>query len=166
MAISALTEEKGSPESRAADDCRPAASGNAHCAPASQCGVVFSYGGEQIGFEYELAQAFVKELGVDLEVLTPPPGVELTTWFRSGKGDVIAGLAIPDDYRSETLKVSLPYLDTTAQVLTSSENLGQRDSVEIAGKSLAVQPDAPYARQLLMVTDGAWSPANAPTRMG
>ncbi|MBI3797212.1 MAG: hypothetical protein HY268_09645, partial [Deltaproteobacteria bacterium] len=52
----------------------------------------FLYRGEQMGFEYELALAFAKELGVELQVLTPPPDVELTSWLKTGKGDVIAGL--------------------------------------------------------------------------
>ena len=35
--------------------------------------------GEQRGFEYELAQAFADQLGVELEVRTPPPGTTLLT---------------------------------------------------------------------------------------
>src|SRR5262245_54313794 len=34
----------------------------------------FLYRGGQMGFEYELASEFAKEIGVELEVITPPPG--------------------------------------------------------------------------------------------
>lgn len=109
----------------------------------------FLYRGEQMGFEYELAQGFARELGVELDVVSPPPGVELTTWLSEGKGDVIAGLATADECDPGPLSISVPYLDTTAQIITSSERPVLRDVAELAGKTIAVQPDSAYAAQLL-----------------
>ncbi len=109
----------------------------------------FLYRGEQIGFEYELAQAFAKELGVELEVLTPPVGVELTAWLKAGKGDVIAGLATADENDVAPLRVSVAYLETPAQILIQSAEPGLRDLTALAGKTIALQPDALYAQQLL-----------------
>lgn len=117
----------------------------------------FLYRGEQLGFEYELALAFAQELGVELEVLTPPPGVELTTWLNEGKGDVIAGLAVADECGLGLLRPSIPYLDTTAQILTRSDAPNLLDVTTLAGKSVAVQPDSEYAAQLLAAA-GAVSP--------
>ena len=110
----------------------------------------FLYRGAQMGFEYDLAREFAKELGVELEVRTPPPGVALTTWLREGKGDVIAGLATADESDLEPLLVSVPYLETTAAILTLKE--AQRtftDVLTLSGKHLIVQPDSPYASQIL-----------------
>jgi len=109
----------------------------------------FLYRGEQMGFEYELAQAFAKELGVELEVLTPPPGVELTEWLKAGKGDVVAGLVTLKEDAAAPLRVSIPYLETAAQLVTKSVDSNVRDLTTLAGKTIAIQPDAFYAQQLL-----------------
>ena len=110
----------------------------------------FLYRGEQIGFEYELARGFAKELGVELEVVTPPPDVELTSWLKAGKGDVLAGLFTNSEENKKTLRVSLPYLETRTQILSGSAASGIDDVTQLAGKTIAVQPDAlSYAHQLL-----------------
>jgi membrane-bound lytic murein transglycosylase F len=110
----------------------------------------FLYRGAQMGFEYELAREFAKELGVELEVRTPPAGVALTTWLREGKGDIIAGLATADDSDLEPLLVSVPYLETTAAILTPKEEQeASADVLALSGKRLIVQPDSPYASRIL-----------------
>jgi membrane-bound lytic murein transglycosylase F len=109
----------------------------------------FLYRGEQMGFEYELVQAFAKELGVELEVLTPPSGIELTEWLKAGKGDVIAGLGTMNEDDAAPLRASIPYLETTAQIVIKSAGSDTRDGFTLAGKTIAIQPDAFYAQQLL-----------------
>jgi membrane-bound lytic murein transglycosylase F len=109
----------------------------------------FLYRGEQMGFEYELALGFAQELGVELDVLTPPPGVELTSWLKAGKGDVLAGLFTNSEENGKTLSVSLSYLETRAQILAGRTAPGIGAVTELAGKTIAVQPDALYAHQLL-----------------
>lgn len=104
-----------------------------------------------MGFEYELALEFAKTLGVDLEILTPPPGTELTAWLEEGKGDIAAGVAIADEEELDSFHTSVSYLDTTAQLLTRRSDFRVREITDLAGKSIAVQPDALYARQLLPI---------------
>jgi membrane-bound lytic murein transglycosylase F len=115
----------------------------------------FLYRGEQMGFEYELALEFAKEIGVDLEVLTPPPGTELTAWLAEGKGDIAAGVAIADEEEIDPLRASISYLDTTAQLLTRRAESRVHELSALAGKVIAVQPDAVYARQFLAEGDTA-----------
>ena len=74
----------------------------------------FLYRGEQMGFEYELAQGFAKELGVELEIVTPPPDEELTEWLKMGKGDIVAGLVTTYASDMDPLYLSTPYLTTSA----------------------------------------------------
>ncbi|MBI3756443.1 MAG: transporter substrate-binding domain-containing protein [Deltaproteobacteria bacterium] len=109
----------------------------------------FLYRGGQMGFEYELAQEFAQELGIELEVITPPPGAELTTWLAEGKGDIAAGFAVTDESELDPLQASVSYLDTTAQILTRRRDARVRDFAALAGQTIAVQPDAAYARSLL-----------------
>lgn len=108
----------------------------------------FLYNGAQMGFEYELAQSFAKELGVELEVLTPPPGVNLATWLRVSNVDIAAGLAVTDYLDAQPLQISTPYLETTAQVLIRSADLPPRTVAALADKVVAIQPDAFYAHRL------------------
>jgi membrane-bound lytic murein transglycosylase F len=42
------------------------------------------------GFEYDLALAFAREMGVRLELSIPPPGVDPMDWLERGYGDVVA----------------------------------------------------------------------------
>ena len=51
--------------------------------------VTVSRGGLQ-GFEYDLALAFARDLGVRLELSLPPPGVDPVQWMREGYGDIAA----------------------------------------------------------------------------
>lgn len=42
------------------------------------------------GFEYELAQAFARQLGARLELALPPPGQDPLAWLEAGYGDLVA----------------------------------------------------------------------------
>lgn len=111
-----------------------------------------------MGFEYELAVEFAKEIGVDLEVLTPPPGTELTAWLQEGKGNIAAGVAIADEEEVDFVRTSISYLDTTAQLLTRRSDTNVREIADLAGKAIAVQPDALYTRPLLPRGDTIFHP--------
>jgi membrane-bound lytic murein transglycosylase F len=100
----------------------------------------FLYRGAQMGFEYELAREFARELGVELEVLTPPPGRTLTAWLQEGKGDVIAGLVTAGEYALQPLQASIPYLDTPAEILTSSDK--PSDLATLADQPIVLPPDS------------------------
>ena len=105
--------------------------------------------GEQMGFEYELAQGFARELGVELEVLALPPGSALAAELRDGKGEVAAGLVTTDESDPDVLQVSVPYLETTAEIVTRSEEPAPHAVADLAGKVVTVQPDALDTSQLL-----------------
>ncbi len=109
----------------------------------------FLYRGEQMGFEYGLAQEFAQTLGVELEIVTPPPGVELAAWLAEGKGDIAAGFAVTNESEIAPLQASVSYLDTTAQILTRRHDAQVRDVAALSGRPVAVQPDAVFARPLL-----------------
>jgi membrane-bound lytic murein transglycosylase F len=115
----------------------------------------FLYRGEQMGFDYELALEFAKELRVELEVITPPSGVKLTEWLTKGKGDIAAGLTISDENELGPAQASVSYLDTTAQVLTRRQDAVLRDFATMAGRTVAIQPAAAYAAPLLAASTGA-----------
>jgi membrane-bound lytic murein transglycosylase F len=112
----------------------------------------FLYRGEQMGFEYELAQGFAKDLGVELEIITPPPGDDLSEWLKAGKGDIVAGLVTTSADNLPSLSFSVSSLTTDAQVITRSVDENVRDVGDLAGKVIAVQADALHALQFLIPT--------------
>ena len=69
----------------------------------------FLYRGQEHGFEYELAREFARQLGVTLQVRIPPPGVTLTQWLIEGRGDIAAGVVVPDSGPSTRVRYSDAY---------------------------------------------------------
>lgn len=108
--------------------------------------------GAQRGLEYELAQAFADQLGVELEIRTPPPGTSLLTWFHEGKGDMVAGVETMEGMDLGPVAASRPYLEVAAEIITKSDKSAPRDLNELAGKPVMVQPGSVYDHQLQMQT--------------
>lgn len=53
----------------------------------------FVHRGQQMGRDYELAQALAAEMGLQLRVVTPPPRMRLVTALENGLGDMIIGMS-------------------------------------------------------------------------
>ncbi len=81
----------------------------------------FLYRGKEHGFEYELALGFAQQLGVTLQVRTPPPGVALTRWLVEGKGDIAAGVIATDGGSSARVRYSQAYMATDIQIITHAD---------------------------------------------
>jgi membrane-bound lytic murein transglycosylase F len=118
----------------------------------------FLYRGEQMGFEYELASDFAQALGVELEVIAPPPEADLTEVLSEGKVDIAAGLVIADESNLGALLPSISYLDVTSQLLTSRRSSLLHETATLSGRAIAVRPDALYAHQLLTPADAQTPP--------
>jgi membrane-bound lytic murein transglycosylase F len=122
----------------------------------------FLQGGEQKGFEYELAESFGRALGVRVEVVTSPPGTDAITWLHDGKGDILAGLTTIEGAPPGPVITSRPYFETTAHVITKSDNLAPRILSELAGQPIALHTDSAYAYQLQLVQLATQTRALAP----
>lgn len=81
----------------------------------------FLYRGQEHGFEYELAHEFARQLGVTLQVRTPPPGVALMQWLIEGRGDIAAGVVVPDGGPSARVQYSQAYITTDVQIVTRTD---------------------------------------------
>ena len=81
----------------------------------------FLYRGQEQGFEYELAREFARQLGVTLQVRTPPPGVAPTQWLIAGRGDIAAGVVVPDGSLAARVRYSQAYMATGVQVITRTD---------------------------------------------
>jgi membrane-bound lytic murein transglycosylase F len=105
----------------------------------------FLQGGEQKGFEYELAEAFGKELGIRADIVTLPPGADAIAWLHEGKGDILAGVVTTEGTGPGSVTVSRPYFETPARVITRRD---ESTPPTLAGQSVALQVSSADAHQL------------------
>jgi len=122
--------------------------------------------GEQKGFEYELAEAFGRELGIRVDIVTSPPGIDAVAWLHDGKGDILAGLATIEGVHPGPVLTSRPYFETTARVITRSDESAPRTLAELAGQPAALHADSVYAYQLQTATKALTLSPTLPTISG
>ncbi len=78
--------------------------------------------GEQRGFEYELAKAFAKSLGVRLAVVVPPSRNALIKGLLDGEGDIIAAGTTITAARGEKVLFT-PTVVSAPRVVTTHEHI-------------------------------------------
>jgi ABC-type amino acid transport substrate-binding protein len=108
----------------------------------------FLQGGEQKGFEYELAEAFGRELGIRVDIVTLPSGADAIAWLHEGKGDILAGVVTTEGTGPGSVIVSRPYFETPAHVITRRDESTPSTLIELAGQLVAPQVNPAYAHQL------------------
>ena len=113
----------------------------------------FIYKGAPMGYSYELAERFARNLGVQLEVVPVRDLDRQIPMLRSGEGDLIAHFMTVTATRSRLIDFSDP-LDSTGQVLVqhkrNSDENGElvRDPRQLAGKSVHVREKSAYYNSL------------------
>jgi membrane-bound lytic murein transglycosylase F len=110
----------------------------------------FLYRGRQVGFEFELARRFARELGCRLQIVVPPAADQLIPWLLEGRGDLVAaGLTITPE-RSEQVRFSRPY-NHVSEILVTRAGETLAGPEELAGRTLTVRPSSSYHATLLDV---------------
>jgi peptidoglycan lytic transglycosylase F len=118
---------------------------------ASNC--FFIYRGEELGFEYELAQDFAKELGVRLEIVVPPSREALFSYLEEGRGDMIgAALAITPE-RERTVDFAGPYLKVSELVVVPTADKKTKTLDNLRGKKISVRKSSSYYETLSKLKD-------------
>lgn len=112
---------------------------NAHC--------YYTYRGQAMGFEYDLAKALADYLGVNLEVLTP--GWDgLFPALRKGKGDLVAASLTITDQRKSAVDFSDPYLAIRQHIIYNRSNPAPRTVADLAGRTIHVRRGSSYQERL------------------
>lgn len=108
----------------------------------------FQYRGQEMGFQYELAEQFAEYLGVKLEIVVARNVPELTSLLLQGKGDLIAfNLPVTNE-----LKDSVAYCGEetiTHQVLVQRNTWRPsplKDVTELIDKEVYVKPGRYFQR--------------------
>ncbi|MDX1390682.1 MAG: transporter substrate-binding domain-containing protein, partial [Acidobacteriota bacterium] len=108
----------------------------------------FLYRGEQMGFEFELAQDFARSVGCRVRVIVPPSHDLLIPWLLEGRGDLIAAAMTITPERAETVAFTRPY-NQVSEVVVARIDDDTLDSMEdLAGRTLSVRPSSSYHRTL------------------
>lgn len=88
--------------------------------------------GQEYGFQYELAMALAKELGVRLAVVVPPSRDNLIESLTNGDGDVIAAGMTVTPARAEKVAFTAPVLETPRVLVTHPLTVKPLDKPEDA----------------------------------
>lgn len=109
----------------------------------------FLYRGQQVGFEFDLARSFARELGCRLQVVVPPGADDLIPWLLEGRGDMVAASLTVTDERSKTVAFSRPYNYVSEVVVARADEAGIDGSEDLAGRDVVVRPSSSYHESLV-----------------
>jgi membrane-bound lytic murein transglycosylase F len=109
----------------------------------------FIYKGEQLGFEYELAKEFAKNIGVRLEVIIPPSRQALLEYLENGKGDLIAAGMTRTPEREKTFAFSAPYQFVNELLIVPAKDKTTKGLADLKGKSIWVRKSSSYYETLM-----------------
>ncbi len=118
----------------------------------------FIYRGKPMGFEYELLQAYCKEIGVDLEIVVSNNLNDAFEGLKTGRFDVIArNVTITIDRREEVDFTEPIY--QTKQVLVQKERKSVNDSnyvtsaLQLVGKRVTIQKNSAHQKRLVNLAE-------------
>ena len=108
--------------------------------------------GELLGYEYELARAFAKQHGLELEVVVAKDIAELLDWLVAGRGDFIAaGLTSTSEREAGGVRFTTRYLEVRETFVTAGEPVAALD--DLAGRTVTVHPNSSYAATLAALAE-------------
>ena len=102
----------------------------------------FIYQGEPLGYEYELLQAFAKDIGVPLKMVVVTDSKSLFPLLNSGEGDIAAARLMPPTGPTAALQDQSPVAFTRALYRTEPVLVQQGEAPAAAGEGAdkALQP--------------------------
>lgn len=109
----------------------------------------FLYRGRQMGFEFELAQAFARSIGCRLQIIVPPKADQLIPWLLEGKGDLIAAGMTVTEPRKRRVAFSRPYNHVSELVVVRNDDRSILGVEDLAGRHVAVRPSSSYYSTLV-----------------
>lgn len=100
----------------------------------------FHYRGEEMGYQYELAQQFAKELGLSLKVKVGVSTQELVDRLMQGEADLIAlNLPIRNDWKDSLIFCGEEMINHQVLVQRTGKN-ALKNVTELIGKEVYVRP--------------------------
>lgn len=116
----------------------------------------FDYKGEEMGFEYELAQKFAQSLGVKLEMVTAKDEPEMIHKLNNREVDLIAyPVVISNELKDRVTFCSHTFTSTQVLVQRKLKNKlnAVKDVVDLIDKEVVVVENSKYHKRLLNLDD-------------
>ncbi|WOX06614.1 MltF family protein [Microbulbifer pacificus] len=107
-------------------------------------GTYFMWKGRIMGYEFELAEAFAKELKLRLEIVVAPTHEDLLNMLRDGKADVAASLiSITERRMSSGMAFGPPYMNERVVVVgRDGDNIASLE--DLAGRTIFVRKSSSH----------------------
>ena len=111
----------------------------------------FLWKGQLMGFEYDLAKRFAKRHRLRLEMIVPPPEVDLLDWLQKGYGDIVAAALTPTDSRRATGNAfSRAYNHVSQVVVTRMKDEAKLENLDdLDGRTFHVRRGSSYWDKLV-----------------
>ena len=125
----------------------------------------FTWKGELLGFEYELAREFAKRHALALQIVVPPSREDLLEWLAEGKGDIVAAGLTPTEERQKTFAFSRSYNYASQVVVARAGDPRMPHSIQdLADRKLVVRTSSSYWTSLgaVLAKGGAFEVIPAP----
>ena len=116
----------------------------------------FDYKGEEMGFEYELAERFAQSLGVQLKVITAKDEPEMIQKLNDKEVDLVAYPVVISNENKEKVAF-VEHTFNTNQVLVQRKKKNKfeqiNDVVELIDKEVVVVENSKYHKRLINLDD-------------
>ena len=105
----------------------------------------FLWKGNLMGFEYEMAKAYARHLGVRLAVYVPKDGEDPLKWLLDGKVDLVAGFLQEQPYWSKKgVAASIPYHQAFAHIVVRDDNTDLNAVSDLDGRTVFLHRSSPH----------------------
>lgn len=105
----------------------------------------FLWRGELMGFEYELMTEFAKTHALRLELVVAPPGVDMITWLKEGRGDVVAAaMTVTEKRQNRGVTFTRKYNQVNEQIISHSQGPAIKKIEDLNGRTLTLNPKHAY----------------------
>lgn len=108
----------------------------------------FEYREKNLGFEYEILEAFAKHLGIPLEIKVVPKYSNLRRFLNNGEGDIIAANLAITLSGQKKINFSHPYYYSNQVLVQMKSDSLLLDASELIGKEVMVRKNTIYDRRL------------------
>lgn len=110
----------------------------------------FFWKGQLMGFEYEMAKAYAKSLGVKLSVIVAPENTQMLEWLREGKADLAAGFLHPSsEWKEHFITATDPYHEARNHLVVHKNNKKINSLNDLADTTIVVHQSSLYWKILL-----------------
>jgi membrane-bound lytic murein transglycosylase F len=100
----------------------------------------FVHRGQEMGFQFELAQVLAERLGVRLEVVVPDKPDAIAALLESGRAD----LAVSSTHADPKIAYSQPYMFASQVLVQRASEPAVTDKKQLAGRKISVRKSSAY----------------------